>query len=268
MSQRLQRLVVRMLYDPGLVAAVYAGAPVAGLDERDRPLLTAVDRRAWGTDPYRRSRSLSALIEEYPASAALVGVERLDAFFSSEPFHACIQDRGSLALAFGDWLSPLAGPMATLERAIASVRRPRPEPRPDLYATAAHIAPLSVPQGTLALYQDLRARLGPNPAATLVSKTLRMEAPLRLDDLRRRPTGPEPEHLLVERDDAGEVGVGEASAALVALLEFAMKPRARAHLFTEARALGADPGEEAELIDGLCAEGLLAFSTSSTSPQP
>ena len=44
--QALQRVVVRMLYDPTLVEAVYAGSPVAGLDAPGRAHLCRVDRRA------------------------------------------------------------------------------------------------------------------------------------------------------------------------------------------------------------------------------
>lgn len=251
MSQQLQRLIVRMLYDPGLVAAVYEGAPVPGLDEAGRELLRAPDRRAWGTDPYRRSRSLAALLEEYPASAALAGVERLDAFFSSSTFHAAIQGRGSMALAFGDWLIPLVGPIATLERAIAGLRRPRPAPPRGLIGLGPGFAPMSLPVGALQLYQDLSRRLGSRPADALARG-------LRLDDLRGRRLGPGLEHLLAERDAAGAVGVGGASEALVALLRFAETPRERDAMYAEARAQGADPGEEPELIDGLLADGLLA----------
>ena len=76
-AQALQRVVVRMLYDPALVDAVYGGAPVEGLDAPGRAHLIRVDRRAWATDPYRRSRSLKALIEEMPVSAALAGIGSL-----------------------------------------------------------------------------------------------------------------------------------------------------------------------------------------------
>ena len=56
--QQLQRMIVRMMYDPNLVEEVYSGNPVDGLDDHARDLLCASDRRAWGSDPYRRARSL------------------------------------------------------------------------------------------------------------------------------------------------------------------------------------------------------------------
>ena len=124
--QALQRVVVRMLYDPKLVEAVYSNAPVPGLDDEGRNHLMCIDRRAWATDPYRRSRTLQALIEELPVSAALAGIHRLDAFFSSTAFHHAVQQRQALVLAFADWLEPKVGAVAGLERAIARARQRSP----------------------------------------------------------------------------------------------------------------------------------------------
>ncbi|MCA9557117.1 MAG: hypothetical protein KC583_01025, partial [Myxococcales bacterium] len=120
----LQRVVVRMLYDPALVEAVYADADAAladePLSEAERAWLVAPDRRRWRADPHRRARTLQALLEEYPAAGARVaraeGLAALDAFFSSPAFHGCVQRRGSLADTFGDFLAARGGVVAGLAR--------------------------------------------------------------------------------------------------------------------------------------------------------
>lgn len=130
-SQQLQRVVVRMLYDPQLVLAVYANPSVAladlALDDRMLGWLTAPDRRAWTVDRERRSRSLAALIEEYPLVTAMFGAR--DAFMSSAIFHRCVQAGEPLAVAYGDYLAETLGAGAetwplSIERAMAALRRP------------------------------------------------------------------------------------------------------------------------------------------------
>lgn len=250
MSVALQRVIVRMLYDPAFVAQVYGGAALPELDAKSRALLVAVDRRAWGTDPLRRSRTLTALLEEFPVSAALVGVGRLDAFFSSPLFHRAIQSRQSLALAFGGWLSPLAGPLSALETAVAAARRePRGRVVPEgSLARASGVRCVRVPGGTLARHEHVRARLGPRPLEALARPRL---------ELGRLPPLKGDEILLLQRDSRGEVGVSLVGEALADLLDFVATPRPREVVLAEARRLGAEPGEEDELVEGLVADGLI-----------
>lgn len=255
MSVALQRVIVRMLFDPAFADRVYGGEPLPELDPRSRALLLQVDRRAWGTDPHRRARALTALLEEFPASAALAGVERLDAFFSSPTFHRAIQSRQSLALCFGGWLESLAGPVATLEGAVASARRDRPlrrgTPGPHRrLVRAPGVRVLRVPGGTLARYQHVAARLGPDPLRALAHGRF---------SLGRLPPLLDQEILLVERSEKGNVQIGEIPDALAELVEAAAQPRSRAELLDEARRLGADPGDDAEIVDGLVGDGLLAI---------
>jgi hypothetical protein len=136
-SIALQRIVVRMLYDPALVAAVQVDAARAladcELSEEEREWFRAADRRAFALDPYRRSRSLHALLEEYPVASALLvrargGAALLDAFFGSRIFHTGMRDGRSLAALYGDYLHTQATPPAllaviALERTIAAARR-------------------------------------------------------------------------------------------------------------------------------------------------
>jgi len=118
MSHRtLERLFVRLLYDPAFVEAIHANADAAldGLDlaPHEREQLLAVDRRAWGHDPLRRLRSLRTLFDEFKTSTTLAlattrSVASLDAYFSSREFHAAVQHRGSMALSFAVYLERIA----------------------------------------------------------------------------------------------------------------------------------------------------------------
>lgn len=245
----LQRVVARLLYDPALVERLYSGFPVPEISEDQRALLLKVDRRAWGTDPYRRGRALTSLLEEFPASAALAGVHTLDPFFSSTDFHNCVQRRGLLALAFGAWIARRVGPVAHLETAFAAARRAT-RPRGAGLITAPGVVSLALPAGTLERLNALRARLGPDPLGALAA------GGLALAEL-RGPLGPEPAWLLVERGADGGVGVGAVSEALGGLLRFTATPRAREEVLAEARRHGADPGEDSEILDGLIEDGLL-----------
>ncbi len=241
----IQRAMVRMLHDPAWVARIHAG-PVPELSEPERALLVAVDRRAWSTDRYRRGRLVTALVEEYPVTAAVLGVRGVDRFLSTEAFAATLARRGSLAVDFGAFAIPRAGDVARLEQAIALARRGW-RPTGGL-VTRPGVEPVELAGGTLAFYADLRRRLGPDPLQALASGWEPVKPPA---------PGPEPEPVLVERSDGGEVRVGGATPALVALLRYARTPRDQSALAAHAERLGCDPGEGAELVAGLVAEGLL-----------
>ena len=71
----LQRVSVRMLYDPAFVHAVYEHTEVAladiELSAEERECLLATDRRVWSADAMRRRRSLKALLDEFKVSSAI-----------------------------------------------------------------------------------------------------------------------------------------------------------------------------------------------------
>ena len=108
----LQKLTVRMLYDEAFAAAVYDDAnALAGLDltDAERAQLLTVDRRAWRHDALRQRRTLRTLAEEYKIATTIVLAETrslaaLERFFASDVFHRAIQQRGSLAMAFAEFL--------------------------------------------------------------------------------------------------------------------------------------------------------------------
>lgn len=117
MSHRtLERVYVRMLFDPTFVAEVYTDAERAladlDLEPHERAQLVGVDRRAWSHDPLRRYRTLRTLTEEFQASTTLAlaatrSLASLDAYFSSAEFHSAVQGRGSLAISFATYLERL-----------------------------------------------------------------------------------------------------------------------------------------------------------------
>jgi len=131
--QDLQRVAVRMLFDPSFAARVHAGEPVPQLSEQEMGWLRATDPRAWTVDHQRPARTLNELTAEFPVSTALVvgrtrKASTVQAFFQSSEFHDAVQDRGSLDVAFAGYLTgleldPHLADIVTLEGAQARIRR-------------------------------------------------------------------------------------------------------------------------------------------------
>ncbi len=160
----LQRVVIRMLFDPQFTAAVYddSQAALVGLELNDALVRQLVenDRRLWNADRMRRRRSLKVLLEEFKVSTTLVlnecrEIGFLDSFFGSEFFHAAVQRRGYMATAFVAYLVDafetkrltsaqgraaltLEGAMAQSRRALRDARRGRD---PALQAGARRSSP-------------------------------------------------------------------------------------------------------------------------------
>jgi hypothetical protein len=274
----LQRVVVRMLFDAGFRDRVYAD-PEAAL--RDVPL-TAAERQwvvtpppqAYGTDPYRQSRALSGLLEEYPVAGALAvrcpqGVARLQRFFASAAFHACVQQRGSMAEAFGSYLQSAAfaedqtvARMALVEAGGVQVRRaPHSAPAaagPYAEDTRLCIAPwvvlLAVPPTTLSRYSQVLQRLrrhGPVLLDAVLDTTYRLPPGPRVQDAASA-------WILVVRDAAGNgFSLEEASPELGALLAAAHPASSFGALCALAVRLGADLQEAVDILEGLVTDQLL-----------
>lgn len=242
----IQQAMTRMLYDPAYVQRLYDG-PVAGLRESERQLLIAVDRRAWQTDVYRRSRGVHALVEEYPVTTYTVGVSRVEQFFFSDAFAALLRERGCLAEAFGRWIETEAGPVASLERGITRARRR--EARTGFgIGTRVGTEAIIVPSGSIELYTELRGELGPDPLTALAEGARTHQ---------RGQEGGSEEALLIESSEDGEVSLSGASPALAKLLLFTATPRPLSSVVGFVQELGCDEQESKELIDELLSEGLL-----------
>jgi hypothetical protein len=260
-ARALQRVVVRMHHDPSFVEAVRedpAGA-LEGLEitAAEVDLVRRIDPRAWGVDPARIGRVFEALRLEYPVSCALaeaaVGSRRpLVAFVGSPSFHACIQERGLLAAAFGRWVEDAAtrgrfagkatAEMARIELATVQVRRSVDQPRGDRWVRAPWVRVVDVADGSLALYQGLFRALADGKGM-----------PSRLPRLGRRVV-----HLAVERLGSGDVVLGRLPPELAGLLRVAQTPQLTAVLRAAATDLGADSGTEQGILDSLYADRLLA----------
>jgi hypothetical protein len=270
----LQRVMVRMLFDPAFADRVYSD-PVAALGgievtERHRAFLVAPDRRAWATDPHRRHRALSAIAAELPASCAVAARgagtgHALESFFAARAFHACIQEGGSLVGAFAGWLGREAHrfgarglrDLAVLEGAVVALRRRAAlsvELSPGFAASSVTVESVEVGAGTLLHYDACMALLRRHPGAVA-------EAVFDLQLALPEPgIGREPEHLVAELHlGAGEVSISVCGPELHTLLCAAREPVAMSELLGVVRSLGADEGEERAVLDDLASDGLLSI---------
>jgi hypothetical protein len=277
----LQRVVVRMLFDPIFRDRVYA-SPAGVLADVDltpeeRQWLVTPDPRAYGVDVHRRSRALTGLLEEYPVAGALAvrcaqGLQRLYDFFATALFHQCIQQRGSLADTFGAYLvshdfadHPAIVHMTEVERGIARVRRalhmPDDHDAELTQGTLLRLAPwvelLSLPDTILPRYGQLRDHLvqhGP----TLLEAVLDTQYPM---PLALPPSDTEAAWVLVVGIPGTEgPSLESTSPELGTLLAAAQQDIVCRDLCALAVQLGAEPHEALDIIGGLVADQLLISS--------
>jgi hypothetical protein len=245
MSHRaLNRVAIRLLHDAALVDALYAD-PVralagAGVTPEERAWLVAVPRVAWRTDPERPLRVLGALRDEFPASFVLAPT-RAGGFFGSAHFHAAVQERGSLALAFGAHMGEDANihvaAVARLETATATVRR-----------APTHVPPS--PSGRLRLTPAARVVRIPGNGAALLAAVRDGRTWPRLD--------PIDDVVLVFRVPVtAEVTIEGLPDGLAHLLARAETEAPRERLSEVLVALGADASAAEAVLDGLVADSIL-----------
>lgn len=248
----LRRVMIRLLHDPSFVDRVHADPDAALADvevtAEERRWLLAEPRAAWRTDPARPGRVLAALAEEFPATAALAGAH-MATFFSSAEFHAAVQERGSLALAFAEHAAHSADPrvrvLARLERAIAAARR-----APKRAAASVASARESEERARVRLASTARVLRVPSGALALL-------AAVRAGDVAPALGDEEEDVLVVVPADGGDATVEALAPELAALLACAAGGIARSALLAEARRLGAEPGEDVEIVAALVADGVL-----------
>ena len=240
----LRRVMIRMLHDPAFATAVYEDATRAlaavDVDAREIAWLMRQPRAAWRADAGRPVRLLTALADEYPATLPLA-TEHAAGFLRAPEFHAAVQERGSLAVAFGAHLMRAADRaarcLASLEQAIAIVRRaprvPPASPPGELRLTPRAVV-RDVPTGTLALLE--RARRG------------RSDGTL----------GDADETVLVALlPGASDVGLELLEPGLAAILRRAAGGAPLATLVATARDQGAELGEDTEIVERLVGDHLL-----------
>ncbi len=170
-----QRAVVRMMFDPAFAEAARQDPDkvLAALPAPLRKQLAQVDARAFQLDPLRRRRALRGLSEEWKATTTLIlsetrSLAALEKFFSSSSFHRSIDERGSMPLAFAEWVAveiaegrltgaALPG-VLSIETALARSRRQvtdagddgSSEDAGDSIAVAAGVVAIEVTAGALA----------------------------------------------------------------------------------------------------------------------
>jgi|GEM_PF-1255385 len=256
----LQAAMVRLTVDPSFGSALYKGDPNARtiqldsgpyrLTDADLALFQAVDPRAWTTDRYRRARLVQAVVQEYAVTTALVGVAEVDAFFGSDAFARVLGHRGSMAEAFGDWAAGrcrgTTQAIVKLETAICRARRGFRPAGPG-FVTKAGSEGVSVPEGTLAAWQQGLGALGGDPVAA-AAQGVRWQAPA---------LGRDKEHLLIEQDDQGGLGVHMLSAGVVGLLVYCRTPRSRGAVSKEARRLRISKKDVSKVLRRMQDEGML-----------
>ena len=277
----LQRVVVRMMYDPAFRQRVYANPERALCDvpltPQERQWLVTPKPSAYGADAYRSSRALTGLLEEFPVAGALAvrlprGMQRLQQFFATPAFHQCVQARGSMAAAFGTYLGSAAfrsrnvasemAPIAAVETGIAHVRRaPSPLTPPTAPTTAETrlglapwVALLTVPPDTLERYRTLLASLRQH-GRSLVEAVL--------DTQHRLPPGPTlrgkaTAFVLVSHVPGSDgPSLESLTEELGKLLTAAKTPMRLGELCALVEAMGGEPEEAREVIDGLVDDRIL-----------
>lgn len=247
-SQALQRVVVRMHYDPGFCQQVFAGHCPPDIAAPQHAMLLAVDPRAFACDPERPLRTLQALIEESPLSSWWAGFEHLKSFFQSEAFHRGIMDRKRLIEVYLDWLTPQCPDFCRLESAIARARRrvfPQNEGPPTHLSLGPGCALVEVAAGSLEEYQRLRQSLGDDILASLLHRPRPKKARLKFSSTMRQT-------LIVQSQQ-----IGGCNEALYKLLTEFESPIPLDRIVAIAGKHGLGPEDGAELFQELRADGLL-----------
>ena len=235
---------VRRLYSGE--GGVFPGLSPEGLDH-----LRRVDSRAWGTDSAMRTRMIGALVEEFPVSLAVLGVEVAGTFIDSDEMWAVLGGRARLTDTFSGFLLPLAGGMAGLEGAIAAARRDRNRPvAPAGVRTLAGISTLLVDAGIFRCWQREWSAGADLPCR--VAAGLRVNAP---------PEELSPVHVLIQaRGNPVEILLSELGEAAGELFSWLAEPRGFEAVVGRLIAAEMSRAEAMELIDRWRAEGLLAGS--------
>ncbi|ETX03736.1 hypothetical protein [Candidatus Entotheonella palauensis] len=277
----LQRVVVRMMYDPAFRKRVYANPERTlrdvPLTPQERQWLVTPAPSAYGTDGYRSSRALTGLLEEFPVAGALAvrlprGIQRLQQFFATPSFHQCVQERGSMAAAFGAYLgseafrsrkTPLeSAHIARVETGIAQVRRSSPplsfstesvtaETR---FGLAPWVALLTVHPDTLDRYSALLASLRQYDGSLIEAV---------LDTQHHLPTGPAfrgkaTAYVLVSHIPGSDgPSLESMSDDLGNLLAAVRTPRLLGEVWALVEEMGCEPQEARDVIAGLVEDRIL-----------
>ncbi len=249
-AARLQQAAVRLMHDPAMVARLYGGSRPEPLREAEAAMLRRVDARAWGVDGWRRAGLITALLEEFPVSAACLGIGALEAFLSGPGFAEVVAARGSMAEAAAAALAahrPILW-LARIEGMVARCRRARSVGGPG-WRLAPGVEAQELPEGTLAAWQELRAQMGADPAAWAVAGgRLRAPAAGRAREWLVVQPGPQGPQLSIQPEPVAR------------LLEKVRGGRGDGEVRRWLGRQGVAAGEVDELLAGFVEDGLLVYN--------
>jgi hypothetical protein len=239
----LQRVLVRMLFDPTFAAAVTKDPHgVLRAYSFASPLLDQLKRldvRLWSADRHRPLRAMKILAAEFRISTTLLldarrSFHELMAFFRHDTFHQSVQQRGYMALAFATFLKNLCHDLGkhahalphvlALEAGMALARREAREwRRGSLTFPCSGSGPtwrlqpgkvlVCVRQGTLSVVQSVEKFLF--EASELPQLSLCQDSPRPSDgDALLQSTS---EHFLLECGEGGQVGMSTLSEEYAAV---------------------------------------------------
>ncbi|MDF1665010.1 MAG: hypothetical protein P1V97_24825 [Planctomycetota bacterium] len=283
----LQRVVVRMLFDPAFVTRVYEseGAELDGLNLPKDAVqqLIANDRRLWNADRLRRRRALKILMEEFRISSALVLLHTnklavLDAFFSSGFFHESVQQRQYMAPAFRAYLESLIERHALgdtgfpevllLEGGLAESRRELKDARrgwdrlldktrgmePGAYFLCAPgVMSVEIPNNTLELISRMEEYLFESsliPALALCDDAPKPQGIPTLNSEAR-------DCYLIEGDESGKVDFNKVEKRFAELIDSCRAPKNERQLRRELRKLDLSREQIKQMTHALKNAGIL-----------
>ena len=267
-AKDLQKIVVRMLFDQTFCDSIYKD-PTAVLGElpiaaKTYEWLRRADRRRWHVDTLRCARTLSVLLEEYPASAVLYARHRsltsMLSFFSSKFFHDAIMDEVPLPLAFGSWLETsvfVDSSMVKLELAIARRRRLIPHAgNQSPYCLSPTTELLSLEEGTLLRYQKIKATL-PSDPQDMVKHLMALST---RQDISKRPRSTKTEEFVIV-DLSPNGGIGDSSEELYRWLSHFGDGLTHGEMVAMSLTLGLQHNDSLSLLQEMAADGLLIINT-------
>lgn len=263
----LQKVIVRMLFDPHLVDRVYDDPEEAllglELSMAERQLLVRSDQRRWRADPLRSARNLHALAAEYMVSTHLYCHQQplasLMPFYQSPEFHHCIMEGTSLAVEFGRWMMGHAdefSPMIKLETIIAERRRQVAHPgsnKPWVLSECVDV--FHGPVGLVEAYETLHAHL-PTDHTEFLARLLSVKQP---DAVTRPWHGTKTEGVIVDISIQG--GMGHGPPVLMAFLDAMRFGGTDASTSEMLRVQGIESSDIADVLAGLVEDGLIVHNS-------
>lgn len=242
----LARVVARMHHDPKFCRDVFDGPRPREISKEQHQQIRKLDPRAFLCDPERPLRLIQSLLQEAPVSSALAGLEQIQSFCQSEPFHRAVMQRGYMIQAYLEWLAPKAQELGKLELAIAMARRPAPtSSHTDRLCLATGCRVSTVQTGTLERFEQAITILGKDPLSWMAT-----HEQLQAKDL--GPLQPGHESLIIANGS-----ISRCNEAMAELLTALQRPSTRVELWERFGKGDISQPEFDEILDDLVEDGLV-----------